>query len=785
MYLSLKLLKGEIELNLIDRIIKATKDGTDRKVLEFDNYKIVRKLGRGEQAGVFEIHNVIGKPFALKLYDPEKEPPKSTRNKENLDIPSEIDILVSLSHRNIVNIFTGGVAIWDEKEEEWKFEKSYSKPSSDSLKPAFFYIMEFIEGEQVASIFSILKDNYDVESEEFKPTQEKLRMFEEFISQISKALIYSQSKKITHKDIKDENIKYSFADDNFIVIDFGFAQHLDHIKKKEDTVKLPDITDWPSIREGNYYLNDMGQFSRLLLKILPWFKSLYDENRYNGMESVLLKAHHNDLNKRYQNMVEFYNAIKQYFLVIPRWKLNLKINEYLTPSYFGKFNSKVRIPVSTPIILTKEVRHIIDTPGFQRLREVRQLGPAVFVFPGANHTRFEHSLGTYSLTLKYLNRLYDLPYFKEICEPLDDTIKLTVLTALLHDIGHYPYSHYIEQIEDFPGGFKLEKHEKRAKKYIYGDEYKIKNLLEKEWNVDLEVLCDLIAGKNFREKKHTLIHSFIDSPIDVDKLDYLRRDSVHCGVNYGMGIDINRILDSIYIDPSGPLITFTDKGRSCLLSILAGRNIMYQEVYWHKTVKACHGMFKRFLYEYLERVEEDITGYFDNSDERFINLLYQETTKGKHYDLLKLIKTFALKGRELYKPAFTIFEKEVPQKLINTRNLSKLIRESKSYRRIKELSEKLSEELKKIRGLDKLGDLDVLLEKNTVEGSDEVFGIKDLRIYNHRSGNFEDPQSNILDPLNNFLKQSSRVYIFCNPKFYDRLRKISPDEYERIFGKII
>lgn len=770
-------------MNLIDRIIKATKTGTEKELLEFVNFKIIRKLGRGEQAGVFEIHNDIGKPFALKLYDPEKEPPKSTRNKENLDIPSEIDILVSLSHRNIVNIFTGGVAVWDEKKQKWEFKKSYSKPSSDNLKSAYFYIMEFIEGKDVASIFSILIDEYDEESEEFKATQEKLRLFEEFISQISKALIYSQSKKVTHKDIKDENIKYSFTDDNFIVIDFGFAQHLDHIKKKEDTVKLPDITDWPSIREGNYYLNDMGQFSRLLLKILPWFKSLYDENRYNGMVSVLLKAHHNNLDRRYQNMTDFYDAIKQYFMIIPRWKFNLKLDEYLTPTYFGRFNSKLRIPVSGPIILTKEVRKIIDTPGFQRLREVRQLGPAVFVFPGANHTRFEHSLGTYSLTLKYLNRLYDLPKFKEICEPLDNTIKLTVLTALLHDIGHYPYSHYIEQIEDFPKGFKLEKHETRARKFICEGE--IKELLEDSWNVDLDILCDLIAGKNFRERKHTLIHSFIDSPIDVDKLDYLKRDSVHCGVFYGMGIDVDRILDSLYIDPLGPIITFTDKGTSCLLSILAGRNIMYQEVYWHKTVKACHGMFKRFLYEYLDRVEEDITGYFDYSDEGFINLLYQKTIEHKSHDLLKLIKTFALKGRELYKPAFTIFNNAIPTEHVNTRKLFLSIHNSKSYKKIKELSDALSEELKKIPGLERLGDFDVLFEKNTVEGSAEVFGINDLRIYNHRSGDFEDPQLDILDPLNDFLKESSRVYIFCNPRFYAKLRRISSDEYERIFGKIV
>ena len=769
-------------MNLIDRIIQALKEGIETELLDFVIYKLIRKLGRGEQAGVFEIENEIGKKFALKLYDPEKEPPKSSIKKENLEIPSEIEILVSLSHRNIINIFTGGVAVWDEKKKFWDTKKSSLKHSSNNIKLVYYYIMEYIEGSDVTPIFPILIENPDEESKDFNPTHEQLRLFEELISQISKALIYSQSKKITHKDIKSENIKYSFADDNYILIDFGFAKPIDHIPKR-DKVKLPDIVDWASIREGNYKLNDMGQFSKLISMILPWFKSMYDENRYNGMESVLAKASHDTLKKRYQNMTEFYHAIKQYFMIIPRWKFNLKINEYLTPTYFGKFNSKVRIPVSGSILLTKEVRKIIDTASFQRLREVRQLGPAVFVFPGANHTRFEHSLGTYALTLKFLNRLFDLPKFKEISDPLDDSIKLTVLTALLHDIGHYPYSHYIEQIEDFPKGFKLKKHEKRARDII--SEGEIKNLLEDSWNVDVDILCDLIAGKNFTEKSHTLIHSIIDSPIDVDKLDYLKRDSIHCGVDYGMGIDIERILDSLYIDPSGPIISITDKGKSCLLSILSVRNIMYQEVYWHKTVKACHGMFKRFLYEYLDRIEEDITEYFDYSDERFINLLYEKTIEQKSHDLLKLISPFALKGRALYKPGFTIFNNAIPKDHVNTRTLFNLIHDSKSSKKIITLSDNLSEELRKINGLDKLEPFDVLIEKNTVKGSGEVYGIKDLRIYNHRTGEFEAPQLKIFDPLNDYLKKSSRVYIFCNPKFYKKLQRISSDRFEKIFGRIM
>ena len=102
------------------------------------------------------------------------------------------------------------------------------------------------------------------------------------------------------------------------------------------------------------------------------------------------------------------------------------------------------------ILLNKEIRDVIDTEEFQRLRGVRQLGPTLFVFPGANHTRFEHSLGTYHLSLRYLERLLDLPDFRKSEKSMAKGIKFIVLAALLHDIGHYPYSHWIEEIDVFP-----------------------------------------------------------------------------------------------------------------------------------------------------------------------------------------------------------------------------------------------------------------------------------------------------------------------------------------------
>ena len=144
------------------------------------------------------------------------------------------------------------------------------------------------------------------------------------------------------------------------------------------------------------------------------------------------------------------------------WKFNLKLNEYLTKPNFGKFNQTLRIPVHGSILLSKEIKDIIDCPEFQRLKGIRQLGPTIFIFPGADHTRFEHSLGTYHLSLKYIEKLMNFKHFREICDPIDEFIKVTVLCSLLHDIGHYPYSHWIEEIIGINDKFNFLNHEKRA-----------------------------------------------------------------------------------------------------------------------------------------------------------------------------------------------------------------------------------------------------------------------------------------------------------------------------------
>ncbi len=463
------------------------------------------------------------------------------------------------------------------------------------------------------------------------------------------------------------------------------------------------------------------------------------------------------------------------------WRFQLKLNEYLCPNRFGRFSFKLRIPVSESILLPEEVRNIIDTPEFQRLRGIRQLGPTIFVFPGANHTRFEHSLGTYFLSLKYLERLMDVPLFREICESLDEAVKLIVLSSLLHDIGHYPYSHWIEEIGEI-NAIKFPTHEDRAKQIIKNG--CIGRLIEKHWEVNPEDLTNIIAGKPLHRKIELLVNSIINSPIDVDKVDYLIRDSIHCGVNYGKGIDVERLLISLYIDPSTSRICLTDKGRSCLLSILGCRNIMYQEVYWHKTVRACTAMFKRFFYEYVKREIDDlesIKSYFEYPDDEFVNVLFK---KSKTYDeLSKLITSFAFKGRSLYKPAYIFSKSNLSEEPYNTREFFIKILEKSSYKRLVDISNVLAERLQRlIKGLEPH---DILIDTTPIKAEREIYKLDGFKIWNIRKERFETYPREV-NALNEYLRNNMQAYIFCNPKYYRDIKELAlQGKLDKILGEII
>jgi HD superfamily phosphohydrolase len=206
----------------------------------------------------------------------------------------------------------------------------------------------------------------------------------------------------------------------------------------------------------------------------------------------------------------------------------------------------------------------------QRLRYVRQLGHAFLVYPGATHTRFEHALGAYHLARRAVTELGQF----------DTDAGLAVrLAALLHDIGHYPFSHALEEAG-------LPHHEQLAVRHLHGGE--LAATLDR-LGVAADQLLALIQGTS-----RSPLAGLVSGSIDVDKLDYLSRDATMCGVPYGV-IDVDRLLTSITLGPPPEGLGLHPKGFAALESLLFAKYQMYRNVYWHHAVRSATAMFKRLV----------------------------------------------------------------------------------------------------------------------------------------------------------------------------------------------
>ena len=228
----------------------------------------------------------------------------------------------------------------------------------------------------------------------------------------------------------------------------------------------------------------------------------------------------------------------------------------------------VRDPLWNNIRLEPQALAVLDTPAVQRLRYVRQLGHAFLVYPGATHTRFEHALGAYHLARRVVTELGQLD--------TDEGLAIR-LAALLHDIGHYPFSHALEEAG-------LPHHERLAARHLRSGE--LAQVLDR-LRVPADRLLALIQGTS-----PSKLASLVSGSIDVDKLDYLSRDATMCGVPYGV-IDVDRLLMSLTLGPEG--LGIHPKGFAALESLLFAKYQMYRNVYWHHAVRSATAMFKRLV----------------------------------------------------------------------------------------------------------------------------------------------------------------------------------------------
>lgn len=275
----------------------------------------------------------------------------------------------------------------------------------------------------------------------------------------------------------------------------------------------------------------------------------------------------------------------------------------------------VRDPLWNTIRLDPLARRILDTPTFQRLRYVRQLGWAFLVYPGATHTRFDHALGVYHLARRVMGLLQE----RGMLDGWEPEARDAIYAALLHDVAHYPFSHALEELTAwFPA------HEALADSLLRRPD--LAAVLAELGDDAPARLAALVVGRSASP-----LQNLVASGLDLDKIEYLVRDARACGVPYA-AVDVDRLLHAFVLvrDPSTGRweVGLHEKGLAALESLLFAKVQMFRNVYWHHAVRAATVLFQRAVEEAvrggLVRPEEAI----GQTDEGWLHLLEDRAARG-------------------------------------------------------------------------------------------------------------------------------------------------------------
>ncbi len=331
---------------------------------------------------------------------------------------------------------------------------------------------------------------------------------------------------------------------------------------------------------------------------------------------------------------------------------------------------EIRDPVHGSIHILDEEAPIIKHDFFQRLRNIKQLGFSEYVFPGATHTRFIHSIGVMNIANLAFDRLFKKEIMTKDLMRLKETFKLS---ALLHDVGHAPLSHSTETVMPklselkIPKAYLSPKDQSRERQATHED-YTIKaivdssfaesfDLVEKKFGVQKKYIAELITGYTDDASYFTinginyfpLLHQLVSSELDCDRMDYLLRDSYFCGVSYG-SYDLDWLLDNleISVDQNKAFLGINERAVVTFDDFLLSRYHMFIMVYFHYRA-VC---LEQLLFKYFQTAPSEYV----------IPANIEEYIEHDDHFLMKVLK------RSKNKYAEAIVKNQVPQKIFESFN---------------------------------------------------------------------------------------------------------------------
>lgn len=410
----------------------------------------------------------------------------------------------------------------------------------------------------------------------------------------------------------------------------------------------------------------------------------------------------------------------------------------------------IRIPPEVDVPITPRVRALVDTPQFRRLAQVSQLGLVSLAYPAAIHTRFEHSLGVYRLALLFLRQLHSDERFRTTITA--DHASLLIAAALLHDIAHWPFCHPIEDLS-LPS---VPIHEELSASLLTTGE--LAEILKSKWNVDPGAIVRLLNNRP-KDKAEKILATLLSGPIDMDKMDYLARDSLHAGVPYGRNFDQLRLIASLCLNSSGDGLAITDKGRTAAEMLVFARYVMFSEVYWHHTIRAATAMIQR-AYVLLED-KLSITELSRATDHEWISAM---RNIGKATPASELLEGLFGPTRRIYKrlAQFNYLEERELYEKMTRRPYSWLQQVSANFARL--ASEKLGKNVAPDEIL-----FDAPPMEREIQFDLDVYHTKESRY--RRLGDVSPVVRTLArEQFDDYVK---RVRIYVHPRWRDELRALS------------
>ncbi len=254
-------------------------------------------------------------------------------------------------------------------------------------------------------------------------------------------------------------------------------------------------------------------------------------------------------------------------------------------SLFTHYNVSIRDPLWKDIHLSEELKRIYLSPAVQKLGRIKQLGPTFHLYPGAVHTRLDHSLGVYHISYTILTNLLrqELSRGEETLLS-EEGMRTFLCAALLHDIGHFPFAHSLKELP-------LRSHEAIAASLIQEDRQLHDAIVDSGCSPSL-VASIIDESLPNSDNEIEFYRSLLSGTLDPDKLDYLNRDAFFCGVPYGMQ-DVSFITNHLMIFNNRPALPLSAIGS--VEHLLFSKYLMYKNVYWHKRVRSATAMIKKAL----------------------------------------------------------------------------------------------------------------------------------------------------------------------------------------------